>query len=114
MPPDHGAAIVAEILGSTSLRAVWQRELDGMRERILKLRQAAAEALAASCPQRDFSHIVRQRGMFSYLGVDAATVRRLREAHHVYMTDDSRINVAGLRQENIPYFAAAVARALAQ
>jgi aspartate/tyrosine/aromatic aminotransferase len=114
MPPDHGAAIVAEILGNASLRGVWQRELDAMRERILKLREAAAAALAASCPARDFGHIVRQHGMFSYLGVDAHTVRRLREAHHVYMTDDSRINVAGLRQENIPYFAEAVARALAQ
>ncbi len=113
MPPDHGAAIVAEILDNAALRAAWQGELTAMRERILQLRTAAAEALAAACPHRDFSHILRQRGMFSYLGVDKDTVRRLREAHHVYMTDDSRINIAGLRLQNIPYFAEAVARALA-
>ena len=41
-------------------------------------------------------------------------VRRLREAHHVYMTDDSRINIAGLRMENIAYVARAVAQALGQ
>ncbi len=114
MPPDHGAAIVAEILGNAALHAAWQSELTTMRERILQLRAATAEALAVACPQKDFSHIVRQRGMFSYLGVDKDTVRRLRETHHVYMTDDSRINIAGLRMENIPYFAEAVARALAQ
>ena len=50
--------------------------------------------------------------MFSYLGIDPETVRRLRDQHHVYMTDDSRINIAGLRHENIPYFAEAVAKAL--
>ena len=114
MPPDHGAAIVAEILGNAALRTAWQHELDGMRQRILTLRKSAAEALATACPNRDFSHVVRQRGMFSYLGVDADTVQRLREAHHVYMTDDSRINIAGLRVENIPYFADAVARAVGQ
>ena len=51
--------------------------------------------------------------MFSYLGVDAQAVRELRERHHVYMMDDSRINVAGLRMENIGYFAEAVGKAVA-
>ncbi len=114
MPPDHGAAIVAEILSEEPLRAAWQRELAAMRARIVQLRTATAAALAAACPRKDFSHLVRQRGMFSYLGLDKDTVRRLREAHHLYMTDDSRINIAGLRPENIPYFAQAIAQALGQ
>jgi aspartate aminotransferase len=114
MPPDHGAAVVAEILASGPLRAAWLAELTAMRERILQLRAAAAAALAAACPHKDFSRIVRQRGMFSFLGVAPDTVRRLRESHHVYMTDDSRINIAGLRMENIPYFARAVAHSLGQ
>ncbi|MHB1869711.1 MAG: amino acid aminotransferase [Steroidobacteraceae bacterium] len=114
MPPDHGAAIVAQILATAPLRAAWQGDLATMRARIQQLRAATAEALAAACPSKDFSHILRQRGMFSYLGVSPQAVRRLREAHHVYMTDDSRINVAGLRVETIEYFAQAVAQALAQ
>ncbi|MGC8521965.1 MAG: aromatic amino acid transaminase [Steroidobacteraceae bacterium] len=114
MPPDHGAAIVAEILSEEPLRAAWQRELAAMRARIVQLRTATAAALAAACPRKDFSHLVRQHGMFSYLGLDKDTVRRLREAHHLYMTDDSRINIAGLRPENIPYFAQAIAQALGQ
>jgi aspartate/tyrosine/aromatic aminotransferase len=48
--------------------------------------------------------------MFSYLGVDVQAVRELRERHHVYMMDDSRINIAGLRMENIEYFAQAVGK----
>ncbi|HEY4211490.1 MAG TPA: amino acid aminotransferase [Steroidobacteraceae bacterium] len=112
MPPDHGAAIVLEILSSEVLTRSWTEELTGMRNRIQGLREEAVKRLAVACPQRDFSYIARQKGMFSYLGVDTAQVRALREKHHVYMTDDSRINIAGLRAENIGYFAEAVAKVL--
>jgi len=112
MPPHHGAAIVQAILADDALRRQWAEELDGMRRRILELRLAVVEQLRRHCPQRDFGFIARQRGMFSFLGIDTAQVRALRERHHVYMTDDSRMNIAGLRRENLEYFARAVAEVL--
>jgi aspartate/tyrosine/aromatic aminotransferase len=112
MPPDHGAAIVQEILSNDGLRGSWLDELGSMRTRIANLRKDLVGRLAKACPQRDFSFIERQRGMFSYLGVTTDQVRALRERHHVYMTDDSRMNVAGLRAENIGYFADSVAQVL--
>jgi aspartate aminotransferase len=114
MPPDHGAAIVNEILGDKSLREQWSDEVGAMRKRITGLRHEVVKHLARTCPQRDFGFIARQRGMFSFLGVDKAQVQALRELHHVYMTDDSRINIAGLRAENLEYFARAVAQVLRQ
>jgi aspartate aminotransferase len=110
MPPDHGAAIVHEILTNDALRGSWTDELGGMRTRIDGLRKQAVANLARTCPQRDFSFIARQHGMFSFLGVDKEQVRELREKHHIYMTDDSRINIAGLKNDNIAYFAEAVAQ----
>ena len=112
MPPDHGAAIVQEILSNDVLRRSWTDELTGMRERIQGLRNEVVKLLAAAYPQRDFSFIAAQRGMFSFLGIDTNQVRELRTRHHVYMTDDSRINIAGLRADNIAYFASAVAQVL--
>jgi aspartate aminotransferase len=112
MPPDHGAAIVYEILGDAVLREEWADELAAMRKRIGGLRHALVKRLAEACPQRDFGFIASQRGMFSFLGVDLAQVHALRERHHVYMTDDSRINIAGLRADNLEYFAQAVAQVL--
>ena len=112
MPPDHGAAIVHEILGNPSRREQWTEELAAMRKRITGLRHELVKQLARSCPRRDFGFIAGQRGMFSFLGVDTSQVRALREQHHVYMTDDSRINIAGLRADNLEYFAQAVARVL--
>jgi aspartate aminotransferase len=110
MPPDHGAAIVHAILAQERLRRSWEGELEAMRLRIQQLRAAAVQRLADTCPRKDFGYIARQRGMFSYLGIDTPAVRELRERHHVYMMDDSRINIAGLRLENIEYFAQAVGK----
>ena len=108
MPPNHGAAIVNGILSDASLRAKWTSEVDAMRTRINGLRRALVEQLTGACPGRDFGFIAQQRGMFSFLGVSTEQVRKLREEHHVYMTDDSRMNIAGLRKENLEYFANAV------
>ena len=112
MPPDHGAAIVHEVLGNEELRGSWIEELAGMRSRIQTLRKELVKRLATAYPQRSFGYIATQRGMFSYLGVDTSQVRELREQHHVYMTDDSRINIAGLSTDNLAYFAESVAQVL--
>jgi len=113
MPPDHGAAIVHVILGDEALRRQWASELEAMRRRIEGLRREVLQQLRAHCPQRDFGFITRQKGMFSFFGIDTAQVRALRERHHIYMTDDSRMNIAGLRRENLEYFARGVAQVLA-
>ena len=112
MPPDHGAAIVHGILAEPTLRTSWQAELAAMRQRIQGLRHEVVKQLRQHCPQRDFGFIATQRGMFSFLGISAGQVRELRERHHVYMTDDSRMNIAGLRAQNLEYFARATAEVL--
>jgi aspartate aminotransferase len=113
MPPDHGAAIVNEILGHDALRASWVQELGVMRERINGLRTQLVAQLREALPSRDFGFIAQQRGMFSLLGLTLEEVKRIRAERHVYMTDDSRINIAGLRADNLDYFARSVAHALA-
>jgi aspartate aminotransferase len=114
MPPDHGAAIVHGILCDAGLRAAWSEEVDVMRTRIQGLRHEVVRQLKEHCPQRDFGFIATQRGMFSFFGITTEQVRELRARHHVYMTDDSRMNLAGLRRENLEYFARAAAAVLAR
>jgi aspartate aminotransferase len=112
MPPDHGAAIVAELLADATLRAAWLDEVGVMRKRMTKLREELVKELRAACPQRDFGFITQQRGMFSLLGITPAQVQALRTDHHVHMTDDSRINIAGLRAGNLAYVAGALSQVL--
>lgn len=113
MPPDHGAAIVHGVLSDANLKAQWVAEVDVMRERVQGLRREVVRQLAEHCPSRDFGFIARQHGMFSLFGITTEQVRELRARHHVYMVDDSRMNVAGLSRENLEYFARSVAAVLA-
>ncbi|HWK74431.1 MAG TPA: amino acid aminotransferase [Povalibacter sp.] len=105
MPPDHGAAVVARILGDAKLDAMWRKELTQMRERVGELRAALTQALAKTCPSRDFSAIARQRGMFSLLDLPRGAAERLRAEHHIYIVTDGRTNVAGLSSGSIDYVA---------
>ncbi|WP_340109927.1 amino acid aminotransferase [Pikeienuella sp. HZG-20] len=107
MPPDHGAAVVRTILGDARLRAVWEEELAQMRARMLALRSALAEALRARTNSARFDFIAGHRGMFSLIGADPAQVAALRETHGIYLVGDSRMNVAGLKEDRIDEVAAA-------
>jgi aspartate aminotransferase len=82
-----------------------------MRSRINGLRQQAAAQLSQACPQKkSFQCIAAQKGMFSIMGLTLEQARELRSRHHIYMTDDSRINIAGLRTDNLEYFVRCVAQ----
>jgi aspartate aminotransferase len=101
MPPDHGAAVAAHVLGEATLRVAWERELREMVARMKSLRTLLAAQLATRQTDRDFSWLARHRGMFSLLGLDAAAIARLRERYHVYLPPDGRINVAGVSEANV-------------
>ena len=113
MPPDHGAAIAAEIFADQALVHLWLQELAVMRNRIRDMRALLAEQLCRASGDKGFDFIRTQHGMFSLLGVSPAVVDRLRETHHIYMLQDSRMNLAGVMPHNVEYIADAVAKSLA-
>jgi aspartate aminotransferase len=109
MPPDHGAAIAAKIFAEPPLRRQWIQELDAMRTRIQDMRTLLAKRLQEVTGDDAFDFIRTQHGMFSLLGVSREAVERLREKHHIYMTSDSRMNLAGIMPNNVSYVAEAFA-----
>jgi len=108
MPPAHGGALVKTVLNDPELRARWQGEVDGMRNRIHTLRALLADTLKKLGAPRDFAFIKREYGMFSFLGVSKEQVQRLRTEFSIYMVDSSRINVAGVSPGNVEYLAKAI------
>ncbi|MBD7924214.1 aspartate/tyrosine/aromatic aminotransferase [Xanthomonas sp. CFBP 8703] len=107
-PSTHGAALVAGVLTSPELRAMWEQELTEMRERIHALRAGMVQKLAAlGAPE--FGFIQQQAGMFSYSGLSKAQVDRLREEFGIYAVGTGRICVAALSQANLDYVTQAVA-----
>ncbi|MGI2070388.1 amino acid aminotransferase [Shewanella baltica] len=112
MPPAHGAAIVETILGSAELTQEWLDELKVMRDRINGNRAILVDKLKANGVDRDFSFIARQKGMFSFLGVNPEQVVRLQKEFSIYMVGSSRISIAGISEDNVDYLAQSIAKVL--
>lgn len=111
-PPTHGGAIVAAVLASPELRKLWEEELAGMRERIRAMRTGLVEKLRARGVAQDFSFVAKQRGMFSYTGLSAGQVERLKAEFGIYAVSTGRICLAALNSRNIDYTADAIAAIL--
>lgn len=101
MPPNHGAALVAEVLGDDDLRSQWLQELGVMRKRIVDLRIGFSDAMAQRLGSDRFRFVQAQKGMFSFLGLPPEQVTDLRDRFAIYMLESSRTSIAGLSQTNL-------------
>ena len=111
-PPMHGGQIVARVLSDPALRSLWEGEVTEMRERIHAMRNALYEVLTAKLPGRNFDYFLTQRGMFSYTGLSAEQVDRLKDEFGVYILRSGRMCIAGLNNKNVEATAAAMAAVL--
>ncbi|EIJ71435.1 aminotransferase, class I/II [Pasteurella bettyae CCUG 2042] len=111
-PPSHGAKAVATVLADPTLRQEWDNELTEMRERIKTMREQLVSLLKEFGAQEDFSYIIDQKGMFSFSGLTAEQVDRLKEEFAIYAVRSGRINVAGITEHNIRYLAESIVKVL--
>ena len=107
MPPDHGAALVAEILSDSFLTQIWQEELKEMQSRLLSLRAGLTQAVREQGSDA-FDFIELHKGMFSVTGLTPEQISRLREEFGIYAVGDGRINIAGLQEQQLDYLANAL------
>jgi aspartate aminotransferase len=103
MPPAHGALLVSMVLGDPQLRSQWQAELEEVRLRVKAMRGLLCDSLQDNDAGMDFSHINRQKGMFSFLGITTPQLERLRNEFGIYIVSSTRINLAGVNSNNIEY-----------
>jgi aromatic-amino-acid transaminase len=111
-PAIHAAGIVSRVLTDPALRAAWEADVTAMRERIALMRRSLHGVLSSKRPGRDFGYFLSQRGMFSYTGLTAAQVDRLRDEFGVYLVRSGRLCIAGLNTGNVDRTAAAIAQVL--
>lgn len=93
-PPLHGARIVSTVLQSPELKANWMNELGRIRTRIQTMREKLFQGL-------NFDFLKKQKGMFSYSGLNGDQVGRLQKEYGIFMLKSGRINVSGLNDNNI-------------
>jgi aromatic-amino-acid transaminase len=111
-PPTFGAQVVATVLTTPALRAMWEEELAEMRQRIKRMREALVTKLRAAGITRDLSFITQQIGMFSYSGLSKEQMQRLRSEFGVYGVDSGRLCIAAINSRNLDAVAAALARVM--
>lgn len=107
-PPKHGALVVQTVLSDPTLFEEWRANLRLMSGRILSMRTELFQALKSLGTPGDWSHIVKQIGMFSYTGLKEHQVKRLIDEFHVYLLSNGRISMAGVNTQNVQYLAKAI------
>jgi aspartate aminotransferase len=113
-PPIHGSLIVSTILSDPALKKQWYSECKGMADRIISMRTSLRNTIEAiekknNVKKSDWRHITDQIGMFCYTGLTEAQVVRMIEKHHIYLTKDGRVSMAGVTSKNVDYIAESIA-----
>src|SRR5437667_300960 len=104
--------VVAAVLASPELSALWRKEVLVMRDRVRSMRRELVEGLKKRIPD-DFGFILQQRGIFSYSGLAREQMVAMRERYSVYGIESGRICVAALNPRNLDYVADAIAATVA-
>ena len=76
-PPVHGAQIVANVVGNPAMFDEWKSEMELMSGRIKGVRQRLYDNIYVKDKNgKDWSFVLRQIGMFSFIGLNKAQVRK--------------------------------------
>lgn len=102
MSPYHGGGVVGHLLSDSALTLEWKTELEQVRNRMNMLRTKLAQGLNDAQNKIDFEFLERSKGMFCFLGIDHQDVLTLRSEFGIYLLESTRINVAGLSEQNLP------------
>jgi aspartate/tyrosine/aromatic aminotransferase len=110
--PAYGARLVTHVLSDPARKAQWKAECRGMATRIDSIRRVFFNKLVENNVKGTWEHVLSQRGMFSYTGIDADSVAKLKADYHIYMLKSGRISMAGLNTNNVDRFVAALVQVL--
>jgi len=72
------------------------------------MRVVLKEAIVKSGAKGNWDHVTKQIGMFSFTGLTQKQSEAMISKHHIYMTSNGRISIAGLNSNNVEYVANAI------
>ncbi|XP_070508487.1 aspartate aminotransferase, mitochondrial-like [Chironomus tepperi] len=104
-PPMHGSQVVEEIFRDRTLQQSWHEELHMMVDRIKKMRELLTMKLKACGSSHDWSHIMKQQGMFFFSGLTVEQCEKLINEHSIYVVKNGRMAIPGINENNVDYVA---------
>ena len=87
------------------MRQQWLNELVMVTQRIDAMRKALRQNLEQIGTKGTWDHVTTQIGMFTFTGLTQKQSQTMVSKHHIYMTANGRISVAGLTHDNVGYVA---------
>jgi len=111
-PTRYGASLVSTILKSDELRKMWKDEIGHIQKRLTILRKTFVDLLNKNPLDKNFDYILMHKGMFSFLDINQAQVKDLREKYGVYLSKNGRMNFAGLNKENMQFVVDSIIKVL--
>lgn len=107
--PSYGARLAETILENPELKAQWVKEVAAASSRLVANRQKLHRELTVVLKTPGhWDFLLRDKGLFSLLGLSEEQVEMLISQHHIYLPANGRINVAGLNDSNIQTVARAI------
>ncbi len=79
-----------------------------MADRIIAMRSLLRQRLEEAGSTLPWGHITDQIGMFAFSGMTGDMVDALAAQHHIYMTRNGRISMAGVNTKNVGRLAEAM------
>lgn len=107
-PPQGGAKIIARILLDAELNQTWRQNVDEMRQRIDEMRRLLVASLTQNPAGLGFQTLLERRGMFVTTGLSSADIDQLRSKFGVYLVQNGRLCLAGLKTEQINFVSQAI------
>lgn len=109
-PPLDGAAVVTEILSDPELVQMWEEEIARIRLRTRSCRERMVHGLRTQGAKNDLSYILREKGLFTMLGLSQQSIKELNVCHGIFISATGRINVTSMTDEQLDNFCEIVAK----
>lgn len=96
--PAQGARLAHLVLTDSTLRKEWEVELKDIADRVQSMRKVVYDELTRLQTPGNWTNIIQQIGMFSFLGLTKAQAQFCQD-HNVFITLTGRANMAGLTKK---------------
>lgn len=102
--PAYGARIVSTVASTPEIKKVWDRDVAEVTERMIAMRKRILDKLTKLETPGKWDHVVNQTGLFWFSGLTEEQTESMITDHHIYLTQNGRVNVAGLNDNNLDTF----------
>lgn len=99
----YGSRLIEKILMTPELKSLWIEEQKTVFNRIVKLRNLVMQEIEKrNCTH--LNYLKKQTGLYIYLDFTDKQINHLIEKYSIFLSIGGRVNISGLREENIEYF----------